>query len=67
MALVGWYFLAGLASLGGVSFYLQSLPLEAKLKEQLSLSFGGMVILLFWPIILVTAIVSMRRKKSPDE
>lgn len=67
MALVGWYFVAGVAVLSGVSFYLQSLPLEAKLKEQLSLSFGGMVVLLFWPIILVTAIISARRKKSPDE
>lgn len=67
MAIVGWYFVVGIVGLMGLSLYLQSLAIDAKLKEQLATTFGGMVVLIFWPIILVTALLSMRRKKAPDE
>lgn len=67
MALLGWYFLIGFAAMTGFSVYLQTRQIDAKLKEQLALSFGGMIVLVFWPLVLATAIISARRRKVPHE
>lgn len=67
MALLGWYFLIGFMAMTGFSVYLQTRQIDAKLKEHLALSFGGMVVLVFWPLVLVTAIISARRKNVPHE
>ena len=67
MGFIGWYLVIGFVVMGAVSIYLQGLRIDAKLKEHLALSFGGMVILFFWPLVLVTAIISARRKNVPHE
>lgn len=67
MAGFGWYVLIGFGLLAGISFYLQQAQIEGKLKEQISVAFGGMIVLLLWPVVIGTALISALRKKSPDE
>lgn len=67
MGFLGWYLVIGFMAMTGFSVYLQTRQIDAKLKEQLALSFGGMVVLIFWPLVLVTAIISARRKNVPHE
>jgi hypothetical protein len=62
MEFVGWYFLSGLIFV--IIGYL-SLPLdlmESKLKDQISYTLGGVLLLVFWPAIPLTALVSAWRK-----
>lgn len=64
----GWYMLLGLLGMLSVGFYLLKTPVEGKLAEQqdLSVAIGGMVVLLFWPLVLVSVLFALG-KKTPDE
>lgn len=67
MAFVGWYFVAGVSVLAGWSFYLQAKPIDDKLKSEITLAFGGIVMLVLWPMVFSAALLNAWRKKSPDE
>lgn len=64
----GWYMLLGLLGMLSLGFYLLKTPVEGKLSEQqdLSVAVGGMVVLLFWPLVLVSVLIALG-KKTPDE
>lgn len=65
MGFLGWYLVIGFGVLFVLSIYLQGLQVDAKLKEHLSIAFGGMVVLFLWPLLIGLVLVSyLNRRRS---
>ena len=67
MGFLGWYLVIGFVVLFFLSIYLQGLQVDAKLKEHLSIAFGGVVVLFLWPMLLGFVLVSfLVRRRSVE-